>query len=260
MWHKKGCVVYFSKNTIDGAIHLHKHSFTQIMDSCMIFLSYFDIVKCLIHAFLWCYQPWPHKCSMWCIQSFIFALLFCFFQVSRCHDRWAAARSAPKTVQKRPSDPQRQITVSARVGRPPQRIIQCTCVVGKEHGGENCLNTHTHATCVCSYRFVWFILSLCFHRTEPCLMTILFWLKWGRMKTDDLDLTLRCGFFIVQLYDYTVYKLKLNVLICKCKFWMYVYYKSIFWMLFIYLTDRWIADEITCQCAIKGLASIYDNL
>lgn len=143
---------------------------------------------------------------MWCIQSFTFGLMF--FQVSRCNDRWAAARSAPKTVQKRPSDPQRQITVSARVGRPPQRIIQCTCGIRKEHGEEN---THSHVfvrlDSFDSY-------CLCFHRMEPCLMTILFWLKWGRMKTDDLDLTLRC--VLVVRYNYTFYELKLNVVNYKC--------------------------------------------
>lgn len=69
--------MYFSKNAIDGAIHLHKHSFTQIMDSYMIFLSYFDIVKYSIYAFLWCYQPWPHKCSDVFSHS---PLHYCFFR------------------------------------------------------------------------------------------------------------------------------------------------------------------------------------
>ncbi len=53
---------------------------------------------------------------------------------------------------------------------------------------------NVNATCVCSalvHRLIHFCVFL---RMELCLMKILFWLKWGRMKTDDLDLTLRCVF------------------------------------------------------------------
>lgn len=124
-------------------------SYESYIHSYRGFLQTFYLLTChLLFMYLFdescSYQLWhlsytAHKCNTWCIYKCIFAWMF--FQVSWCDDRRAAACSAPKTVQKRPSDPQRQIPVSAWAGRAPERAIQRTCGVRKEHGEEN---KHAH--------------------------------------------------------------------------------------------------------------------
>lgn len=75
MWHKKRCVVYFSKNAIDGAIHLHKHSFTQIMDSFWVTLILSNIW--FMH-FFGVSSPDPSNAA--CDVFSHSPLLYCFFR------------------------------------------------------------------------------------------------------------------------------------------------------------------------------------
>ncbi len=136
------------------------------------------------------YPLWPlsytaHKCN-------IFAWIF--FQVSWCDNRLSSRRLCP---QNSPEESLWPTTAdpSLSMSWMSTSANYTTYLRRQERAwwGKHFL-INVNATCVCSalvHRLIHFCVFL---RMELCLMKILFWLKWGRMKTDDLDLTLRCVF------------------------------------------------------------------